>query len=728
MKKIYLFNLLTTLFYNNLIAQKIQISKEQLTPLTHFEINADYGKLVDGVVGLDNQFTYAPANNTSAISWPHKVLIDLRGTYNITQLRAHDGFSSPTINWYAGTSAANTNLIAGPISLTGFNSYNTQNVTANGVRYIIIEQLENLSRFPSEIEIYGTAISTIPSVTATTKPPIDAKQLLGSNGYITNDPIYAGLFTGYRCFSEVDMFFDPNAKLMVSPSNTGGIHFKNNMTALKNVGTESIIVLQESPLFFMNKSAAEHDRQYKPIAWNITNYNIPSNWQEIAKVYYRLAGYIGSQKIPLSDMNFNTTPQYTNQTVNIAESGLGLANWIEVLNEPDKTWAIPQTAGYYSPFTLASLMSAAYDGHQGTISKAGIKTADPNLKVAMGGIYKLQYEYIKAMHEWAKANRTDGKFPADAINFHHYNSNSANGDQGGGTGALHPEQGQLITQMQQVIDYRNKYLPNVEIWLSEWGMSTNNGPLQVPNLASYGNKEDVQGAWMIRTYLALMKLNIDKSYMYQTIDENDPNNNSTFGGVGILKHGTLEKKRSYYYVSDFTSLFKNKNYKLKSDLSTTNVRDYVFEDITEGKEMRFVWSPTGNETTIPNYNVTIAGTNITGYQFTGQAHGISNYPNSNTITVTEIPRVFIYNTNTLSIDEIEKENLVTYPNPTFGKIHINKPVKSISILNITGQTLETIDMSNKNTSIDLKNHSAGVYILKITTEENKIKYTKIIKK
>ncbi len=710
-----------------IFAQKITLTKSQLLPLSHFELSEDYGKLIDGVVGLGDALAYTPTTSSSLISWPHKVLIDLKGTYNITKLRVHDGTGIPTINWYAGTTPFNISLIAGPIPLMGYDVFNEQNVTANGIRYIILEQIDNLTRFPSEIEIHGSVVSKVLEPVAVIKPPVDVKQILGSNGFCWETPDVVGLFTNYRLFTELQWFFTDTKKLMVSPANNGGVHFKNQLSAFKNRGVEPLVVLQNSPNYIMNKSATEHDGNYKPIAWNVTDYNTASNWREIAEVYYKMGAYLGSRQVPITDLNFNTTPRWPNDEVNVAESGQNLAKWIEILNEPDKNWGNPVKEGYFSPYNLAALMSAAYDGHEGTLGKAGVKTADPNLKIAMGGIYKLQVEYIKAMHEWAKANRKDGKFPADALNFHHYNNTSSSGGQGAGTGSVHPEEGQLITQMQQVIDYRNKYLPNLEIWLSEWGMSTNLGNLKVPELPSYGTREDVQGAWMIRTYLALMKLNIERSYMYASEDEDDANNNSLFGGVGIFKHNTLAKKKSYYYVSDFINLFKSNNFKLKSDLSTANVRDFVFEDVAKGKEMRFVWSPTGNETTVPNYKVNISGSNITGFQFTGSTHGIETYTNSNIITVTEIPRVFIYNTTILNTPIIEKKEIVLYPNPTSGKVYFNFPSQKITVYNSQGQELSVFSSINSLTEVDLNGFSTGIYLLKIVTEDNQVVNAKIIK-
>lgn len=728
MKIRYLFLCFVITIASSSFSQKIQLVKEQLLPLTHFDFKADYGKLVDGVKGLDNSLTYTPTESSSTISWPHKVLIDLRGIYNITQLKAYDGYSSPTINWYAGTTPFNTTLIAGPISLTGYDTYNVQNVTANGVRYIILEQIDNLSRFPSEIEVYGTATSIIAPVIAAKRPIVEAKDLLGADGFFTEDPNIVGIYTNYRLYVNTDWFFNSNQELMLSPANQGGVNVKEQLTAFKSRGTESVVTLQNSPNYILNKSATEHDPNYKATSYNITNYTTPASWLDISKAYYRIAGYLGRQQVSNTDMNFNTTPRWTGDLPNKAESGLNLANYMEVLNEPDKNWTFPTEAGYYSPYTLASFMSAAYDGHQGTMQKAGIKTADPSMKVVMGGLFKLQVEYIQAMHEWAKYNRPDGKFPADVINFHHYNSNESTGLQdGSGTATINPEQGELFTQMEKIIDYRNKYLPDVEIWLSEWGHSTNMGVFQVPNLPSYGTKEDVQGAWIIRTYLSLMKLNIDKSHLYANVDEFDHTNDGMFGTCGIFKYNTLEKKRSYYYVTDFINLFKEFDYKLKADLSTASVRDYVFEDLAAGKEMRFVWSPTSTETTIPNYNVNIVGSDIKGFQFTGGTHSINNYPNSNSITVTETPRVFIYNTDALAVNENINEELTLYPNPTSGKVYFNANTSKIALFNLNGSLLEEFSTKNKASEIDLTNYPTGIYYLNITNEDSKTVIKKIVK-
>lgn len=726
-----IWSLLFTNFVNS--QQQIVLQKEQLLPLSHFTVDdyANYGRLIDGIEGLTNEYTYTPSDAATQLPWPHRILIDLRGIYDINKLEVHDGRGKPIINWYAGTTPFTTSLVAGPINLGSYDVYNTQNVDVKEVRYLILEQLDEQSRFPSEIKIYGTKISDVALPSITIKPSVDAKQILGSNGFLWEDPNPVGLFVNYRHFTEMSWFFINNEKMMVSPSAGGGVDLKKNINSFSDKGTESVLVLQNSPAYFMNKSATEHDRNYKPIPYHLTDYEVPTNWLDISKAYYRIAGYLGNVKVPVTDLNINTVPRWPRDVVNIEESGLNLSPWVEILNEPDKDWYSPQTSGYYKPYELAALMSAAYDGHQGTMLKAGVKTADPNMKVAMGGLYKLQVEYIKAMHEWAKFHRPDGRFPADAINFHHYNSNG--GAQGFGDRSLPPEEGALIPKLQEIVDYRNQYLPDVEIWLSEWGMSTNQGDLKVPDLPSYGTREDVQGAWMIRTYLAFMKLNIDRSYMYATFDEHPDRDGTTlFGEVGIINKDTKEPKKSYYYVKDFVELFRGNNFKLTEDLSTAQVRDYVFEDIENNKGMRFVWSPTGNETEISDYSINISGNNINGFQFVGTTHGTNSYSNNISVTVRETPQVFMYDLPTLTSKPLELEQFTIFPNPISEKITINGiKVKTVTVFNMKGSKVAFFDNDKKNTEtiqINLKKLPKGVYILKIKNNQDGIVSRKVIKR
>ncbi len=72
------------------------------------------------------------------------------------------------------------------------------------------------------------------------------------------------------------------------------------------------------------------------------------------------------------------------------------------------------------------------------------------------------------------------------------------------------------------------------------------------------------------------------------------------------------------------------------------------------------------------------------------------------------------------------ESIRIFPNPASGKISIESPIKSfISIFNINGKLIETYNPSNNFFTIDLSNIQAGLYFLKIRSD-NQIVIKKVI--
>ncbi|UWX68455.1 T9SS type A sorting domain-containing protein (plasmid) [Empedobacter stercoris] len=72
-----------------------------------------------------------------------------------------------------------------------------------------------------------------------------------------------------------------------------------------------------------------------------------------------------------------------------------------------------------------------------------------------------------------------------------------------------------------------------------------------------------------------------------------------------------------------------------------------------------------------------------------------------------------------------------YPNPTQDIVNvlINKDFEkaSVEVYNLTGQHLQSKDVKYRSTPVSLGNYPAGVYILKINTD-NQTESIKIIKK
>ena len=72
-------------------------------------------------------------------------------------------------------------------------------------------------------------------------------------------------------------------------------------------------------------------------------------------------------------------------------------------------------------------------------------------------------------------------------------------------------------------------------------------------------------------------------------------------------------------------------------------------------------------------------------------------------------------TGTVGIEDFEKAQLQVWPNPTNGLVHItsNELVKNVEVYNVQGALVKSVREENV---IDLSGQSAGIYMLRITTE------------
>ena len=165
-----------------------------------------------------------------------------------------------------------------------------------------------------------------------------------------------------------------------------------------------------------------------------------------------------------------------------------------------------------TPAEQAALLSTAYDGHEGTVgsgdkSIVGIRNADPSMIVSMGGLSgatQVALDIVTTMRLWFKKFRKDGKFAADALNFHFY----CNDDQI--TKGASPEECQFEAVAKNLTAWRDANEPTLQVWLSEFGYDTSE---HSPNLApAYGSfdAQDVQSMWLVRSYMYLALAKIDR--------------------------------------------------------------------------------------------------------------------------------------------------------------------------------------------------------------------------
>ena len=85
----------------------------------------------------------------------------------------------------------------------------------------------------------------------------------------------------------------------------------------------------------------------------------------------------------------------------------------------------------------------------------------------------------------------------------------------------------------------------------------------------------------------------------------------------------------------------------------------------------------------------------------------------------------------VSVENIEIENIMVYPNPTIGKVTVTSKqlIKNIQLFSLAGVKIKEINSNNSNQyEIDFTTFKSGLYILKVQTKNEKSNTYKIIKK
>jgi len=98
----------------------------------------------------------------------------------------------------------------------------------------------------------------------------------------------------------------------------------------------------------------------------------------------------------------------------------------------------------------------------------------------------------------------------------------------------------------------------------------------------------------------------------------------------------------------------------------------------------------------------------------------------NTIDLGPVKYRFQLEDETVNVEDINRNDLLIYPNPTNDIVYVNRSVvmQSIRVYDLTGK--KVIEISNNNT-IDLNELSEGVYLLQATSRDGHVMTSKIVK-
>jgi len=236
------------------------------------------------------------------------------------------------------------------------------------------------------------------------------------------------------------------------------------------------------------------------------------------------------------------------------------------------------------------------------------------------------------MQFWCKYNRKDGKLPFDVINAHCYcgkkldeegfakygNVNLEDrGDQGQAVWVgISPEEGNIASAFDRIRDFRDRYYPDMEIWLTEFGWDTNQSFKTSTSAHAYGEYtgRQVQAMWLVREYLLLSSIGIEKAAMYMSRDCG-PEETAVgkYGSSGLIRFPIEidptnvvqgNKKDSFYYVYTLKELLKDCFFDKEIDSLNEYVKIFKYET-NEGKAKYALWCTTSDSTKVPGFKLKV---------------------------------------------------------------------------------------------------------------------------
>ncbi len=531
-----------------------------------------------------------------AWKYPIRAIIDLGDKFRIRRVFLYDGEGKGDVAIETGTPKEWQNLLVDPMER--FQEWSDHKVDVV-TRYLRITIVSPGFEMP-ELFLYGAPVNGArlgrPAAGASyTRPTID--QLIGINAFI-DDPLEKMLVGGFVREYHTSVWDEedspaykgyPNNLYRWNPSGgaNGAWNFDAYYTKLKNAGITVSPVLQQSPFWLTGRE--KDAREKKPLRPDREAGN-PFSYMEHADYLFQFAARYG--KIAVDPALLKLAPNQPKQT------GLGLLNYVENWNEPDKTWLGREA--YFSPFELAAMCSADYDGHLGMLgNNLGIKNADPTMKLVMGGLAYWNLEYLRAMVFWGEIFRK-GSFPVDVINLHHY-CNSG-GEQGQLKEGICPEEDGLKERLKEIMAFREEFLPGIEIWVTEFGYDSNPKSPQSLKPPAGMEREAVRGAWILRTYLLLAQAGVDRAALYMLRDVN-AQDGTQFASSGLTgsKEQKWNLKPAWYYVVTLKHHLTGLRFAEESPTGNPSVWCYRFQS-ENGKRVAYaLWSPTAEGKLVAGY-------------------------------------------------------------------------------------------------------------------------------
>jgi hypothetical protein len=409
--------------------------------------------------------------------------------------------------------------------------------------------------------------------------PVPLKNMFGINAYewnflenpfIPNDRkhIYEDKYALIKNFSAVRHYLNWNriesikGDYTFNPAFSGNWNYDIIYQRCKQDGILVLADLKNSPEWMYNTyPAVARDDENAPAPYG-QSLSDPASYSDQARTAFQFAARYGYNKnIERSLIKVHTQKRYPDDVPNQPLAGMGLIKYIECGNERDRWWGADET--HQNPEEYAANMSAFYDGNMGKLGRdAGVKTADPNMQVVMGGLASADITYIQRMINWCKKNRgykKDGSVNLcfDVINYHLYSNNGDVRTHKRATTGIAPEISNDGSIANSFVKLANSLPQHPEVWLTETGYDINQESYQKAEAIGKKTVLEDQAAWILRTSLLYIRFGIKRVFFYQLFD--DHAGGTTQYATSGLAEG-LKRRPAADYILETTKLMGNYNY------------------------------------------------------------------------------------------------------------------------------------------------------------------------
>ena len=302
----------------------------------------------------------------------------------------------------------------------------------------------------------------------------------------------------------------------------------------KDYGINVLLCVHQTPEWYRPTGRDDGANDYAPIPKGARR-DDPASFKDYASFIWQVCARYGTVSFPESELMVDRTPRWPGDVLNEKKTGLGLLTHIECWNEK-KWWknGTSEQEAYIEPETMAALMSACYDGHEGALGK-NVGTKGTGVVNVMPGLEDYDFESIQKMDAWFRVNRKDKSWPCQIMNYHHYqnlgNRPKQHPAQWVNDGACLPAQDANFNSIVELVAFGKAM--GKETWITETG-ADKRSPSQMTAKGVGKTDAQFQAEIIIASIEAYKKAGVDAVFIFTGPDEDGGRDGGQFETCGLF--------------------------------------------------------------------------------------------------------------------------------------------------------------------------------------------------